>query len=71
MSLPPSPAVGKAIPPNTPHTIIISLPEWNDSLALAEDKLDDVLETTYPRFNINPAVKQVCNIYPIRVILRL
>ena len=71
MSLPLSPPAGKGIPPNTPHTLIISLPEWDDSQALVNGKLKDVLETTYPRFDLDFAVKQVCNIYPIRVILRL
>ena len=28
----PSPARGKAIPPDTPHSVIVSLPEWEDNV---------------------------------------
>ena len=66
MSLSPSPACGKGIPLDTPHSVIISLPKWSDNIALCEHKLDDILEATYPRFSLDAFVKQVCFIilYP-------
>lgn len=60
----PSPAVARAIPPDTPHSVIHSLPEWQDNVDYSEGKkeLFDSFETTYPRFVIHPLVKQVCEI---------
>lgn len=59
MSVLPSPARGKVIPTDTPHSVIMSLPEWDDNIALATGKLGDLLETTYPRFVLHTFVKQV------------
>ena len=57
----PSPARCKAIPPDTPHTVIMSLPEWDDNVKLGSGNkiLCDLLETTYPRFALHRLVKQV------------
>ncbi|KAF8150620.1 pyridoxal phosphate-dependent transferase [Crassisporium funariophilum] len=60
MSLFPSPDLAKAIPPNTPHSVVHSLPEWKDNVEFAKSNqaLFDSLETTYPRFVLHPFVKQ-------------
>ena len=64
MSVFPSPARCRGIPPDTPHSIIICLPEWEDNLEIAKGNkiLVDLLETTYPRFVLHMFVKQVCSI---------
>jgi hypothetical protein len=61
MSVFPSPVRCRAIPPDTPHSVIMCLPEWEDNVEFAKfDKaLIDLLETTYPRFVIHKIVKQV------------
>ena len=61
MSVFPSPARCRGIPPDTPHSIIISLPEWEDVVEISNlnGMLIDLLETTYPRFVIHIFVKQV------------
>jgi cystathionine gamma-synthase len=61
MSVFPSPVRCRGIPPDTPHSVIISLPEWEDNVELAKGNkiLIDLLETTYPRFVIHIFVKQV------------
>ena len=60
MSLFPSPTRCRGIPLDTPHTIIISLPAWDDNVALGKgNKILDLLETTYPRFVLHMFVKQV------------
>ena len=61
MSVLPSPARCRAIPTDTPHSVIICLPEWEDNteIATGNKMLIDSLETTYPRFFIHIFVKQV------------
>ncbi|KAJ6547000.1 pyridoxal phosphate-dependent transferase [Mycena capillaripes] len=62
MPLEPSPARGCPIPPNSPHTVCNSLPEWEDNIANAINmgKGDEIFKgTSYPRFNIHPFVKQL------------
>jgi hypothetical protein len=61
MSVFPSPARGRSIPPDTPHSILFSLPEWEDNIEIAKGNkiLCDTLETTYPRFQVPIFVKQV------------
>ena len=60
MSLFPSPTRCRGIPLDTPHTIIISLPTWDDNVELGKgNKILDLLETTYPRFVPHMFVKQV------------
>ena len=61
MSVFPSPVRCRAIPLDTPHSVIMCLPEWEDNVELADHnkKLIDLLETTYPRFAIHKIVKQV------------
>jgi hypothetical protein len=61
MSVFPSPARCRGIPPDTPHTVIVSLPEWEDNVELAKNNkiLIDLLEATYPRFIAHMFVKQV------------
>ena len=57
MSVFPSPARFRAIPPDTPHSIILCIPKWDDHLG---NKIQaDLLETTYPRIHIQNFVKQV------------
>ena len=66
MSVFPSPARCRGIPPDTPHSIIFSLPEWEDNVELVTGNkiLINSLETTYPRFVIHMFVKQVrCILY--------
>ncbi|KAF8811472.1 PLP-dependent transferase [Phlegmacium glaucopus] len=65
MSLFPSPARCGGIPPDTPHTVLISLPEWNDNVEISKHNTTlqfDWTETTYPRFVLHPFVKQLANI---------
>lgn len=61
MSVYPSPAQCRGIPPDTPHSVIISFPEWEDIVEIAKGNkiLIDKLETTYPRFVFHMFVKQV------------
>ena len=61
MSLFPSPARCRMIPPDIPHTVIFSLPKWEDVVQLGNYSkiLDDLLETTFPRHIIHEFVKQV------------
>lgn len=61
MSVFPSPPRGRAIPPDTPHSVIVSLPEWEDNVQLSKGNkiLCNSLETTYPRFHFQWFVKQV------------
>ena len=68
MSVLPSPALGSRIPADAPHSIIFSLPNWDDNVALGKGSkiVHDQLETTYPRFGIHMFVKQVgYTLYPI------
>ncbi|KAJ7168293.1 pyridoxal phosphate-dependent transferase [Mycena crocata] len=56
----PSPPVGRCVPPNTPHSVCNSLPEWHTTVAFAMGKGRDLLkETSYPRFAIHPHLKQL------------
>ncbi|KAJ7724180.1 pyridoxal phosphate-dependent transferase [Mycena maculata] len=60
MYLQPSPPTGYAVPPNTPHSVCNSVPEWEDNVAFSLGKAGKILkETSYPRFNIHPHVKQL------------
>ncbi|KIK57870.1 hypothetical protein GYMLUDRAFT_228442 [Collybiopsis luxurians FD-317 M1] len=61
MLLQESPPLAHAIPPNTPHSIVHSLPEWNDNtdFAVSKKELFDALEATYPRFVLHPRVKEL------------
>ena len=63
----PSPARCRGIPLDTPHTVIISLPGWEDNVELARGNkiLIDSLEVTYPRFVIHMFVQQVRCIYTL------
>jgi cystathionine gamma-synthase len=49
------------IPPDTPHTVVFSLPEWKDVVELGNYSkiLVDELETSYPRHIVHIFVKQV------------
>lgn len=57
-----SPPLARAIPPDTPHSIVHSLPEWKDNIdfAVSKKELFDALEATYPRFVLHPLVREVC-----------
>jgi hypothetical protein len=62
MSVFPSPVRCRAIPPDTPHSVILCLPKWEDNVDLANSRnkiLIDISETTYPRILIHNFVKQV------------
>ena len=63
MSVFPSPTLGGAIPPNTPHSILFSLPTWEDVVQIVKGNKIPSLETTYPRFLIHMLVKQVRRIH--------
>ena len=70
MSVFSSPARGREVPPHTPHSILFSLPGWDDTVELGRGNktILDSLETTYPRFVINTFVEQARSIsipYPI------
>jgi len=45
-----SPARCRGIPPDTPHSVIVSLPEWDNNVGLATGNktLFEWSETTYP-----------------------
>ena len=61
MALFPSPTRCRGIPLDTPHTVIISLPAWDDNVELGKGNkiILDLLETTYPRFFLHMFVTQV------------
>ncbi|KAJ6580578.1 pyridoxal phosphate-dependent transferase [Mycena sp. CBHHK59/15] len=61
LSIQPSPAPGRGIPLGTPHSVVNSLPEWQDNVSLATGRSDLVgeLETTYPRFYIHPFILEL------------
>ncbi|KAE9396407.1 PLP-dependent transferase [Gymnopus androsaceus JB14] len=55
-----NPPLARAIPPKTPHSLIISLPTWQDNVNFGKGTIDQALmETTYPRFAIHPLVRSV------------
>ncbi|KAF5382260.1 hypothetical protein D9757_008937 [Collybiopsis confluens] len=64
MLLQKSPPLGRSIPPDTPHSIVHSLPEWKDNtdFAVSKKELFDILEATYPRFVLHPLVKELVNL---------
>ncbi|KAJ6606433.1 pyridoxal phosphate-dependent transferase [Mycena vulgaris] len=53
----PSPPTGQVIPPNTPHAVANSLPEWHHNVAFANGEgyllLKDA-SSSYPRFTLLP-----------------
>ncbi|KAJ6525111.1 hypothetical protein B0H10DRAFT_339337 [Mycena sp. CBHHK59/15] len=59
-----SPPKDHGMPPDTPHSVSNSLPEWQDNVDVVLGKMDilDKLETTYPRFAIHPFVKQLTDV---------
>ncbi|KAJ7063550.1 pyridoxal phosphate-dependent transferase [Mycena amicta] len=59
MLLEPTPPLGLSIPPRTPHTVIRSLPLWEDNVAVCMGKGPELKESTYPRFGIHPCVEQL------------
>ncbi|KAG7447610.1 PLP-dependent transferase [Guyanagaster necrorhizus] len=59
-------ALGDAIPPNVPHTIVCSLPTWQDAIGFAEqeERVVTSLKAGYPRQKIHDYVKalwKVCS----------
>ncbi|KAJ7773021.1 PLP-dependent transferase [Mycena metata] len=53
--LEPTPPRGLSVPPHIPHTVINSLPSWEDNILCCIGRGDEFLrETTYPRFGIHP-----------------
>ncbi|KAJ7217119.1 pyridoxal phosphate-dependent transferase [Mycena pura] len=56
----PTPPVGHCVPPNTPHSVCNSLPEWHYTVAFATGKAELWLkDTVYPRVMVHPQVKQL------------
>ncbi|KAF7359265.1 PLC-like phosphodiesterase [Mycena sanguinolenta] len=61
--LEPSTARGCPVPPNVPHIVSNSLPDWEDNIALSLGKADEFFTgTSYPRFNIHPFIDQLTTI---------
>ncbi|KAF7353662.1 PLC-like phosphodiesterase [Mycena venus] len=58
LSLEPTPARGYPVPPNVPHIVTNSLPDWEDNVALALGK-EFFTGTSYPRFHIHPFIKRL------------
>ncbi|KAJ7684587.1 pyridoxal phosphate-dependent transferase [Mycena polygramma] len=54
MPLEPSPARGCPVPPNIPHTVLNSLPDWADNVLVALGESEFSKDTTYPRFVVHP-----------------
>ncbi|KAJ4486280.1 PLP-dependent transferase [Lentinula aciculospora] len=54
-----NPPLDHCIPPNTPHSVIQSLPTWQDNVyrAIGRPVQSDLLETCYPRFVIHPFLR--------------
>ncbi|KAH7099759.1 PLP-dependent transferase [Auriculariales sp. MPI-PUGE-AT-0066] len=54
--------LGAHIPANDTHALSVSLPEWIDNVGYVsgEDRVIKAMRTGYPRFFIQPAVKQLC-----------
>ncbi|KAJ6488515.1 pyridoxal phosphate-dependent transferase [Mycena vitilis] len=64
MPLEPSPARGCPVPPNIPHTVLNSLPDWADNVLVALGRASEFnKETSYPRFIVHPFVKQLTAIF--------
>ncbi|KAE9396415.1 PLP-dependent transferase [Gymnopus androsaceus JB14] len=59
-----NPQLSRCIPPNTPHSMIHSIPTWQDNvdLCMGRGAAVNILETTYPRFYIHPFLQQVIEI---------
>ncbi|KAJ6534937.1 pyridoxal phosphate-dependent transferase [Mycena capillaripes] len=56
----PTPPVGHCVPPNTPHSVCNSIPEWHYTVAFATGKAPLWLkDTVYPRVMVHPQVKQL------------
>ncbi|KAJ3841699.1 pyridoxal phosphate-dependent transferase [Lentinula raphanica] len=51
-----NPPLDHSIPPNTPHSVIQSLPSWQDNVSYAMERhtQNESMETCYPRFYIHP-----------------
>ncbi len=54
--------LGEAIPPS-PHAVSVALPRWEDVIAYEEKNpaCIDSLKSIYPRFGLNPLVKEISN----------
>ncbi|KAJ7342803.1 pyridoxal phosphate-dependent transferase [Mycena albidolilacea] len=56
----PTPPVGHCVPPNTPHSVCNSLPEWHYTVAFATGKAELWLkDTVYPRQMVHQQVKRL------------
>ncbi|KAJ7032494.1 pyridoxal phosphate-dependent transferase [Mycena alexandri] len=61
--LEPTPARGLSVPPHIPHTVVNSLPRWEDNILCCIGRGDEFLrETRYPRFGIHPFVKELAGV---------
>ncbi|KAJ7257171.1 pyridoxal phosphate-dependent transferase [Mycena haematopus] len=62
-TLQPPPPVGHCVPPNTPHSICNSLPEWHYTVAFATGKAELWLkDTVYPRQMVHQQVKKLITV---------
>ncbi|KAF5390308.1 hypothetical protein D9757_002816 [Collybiopsis confluens] len=53
-----NPSLVRSIPPNTPHSVINSLPTWQDNVDRAQGKQDVIplMLSSYPRFVLHPLI---------------
>ncbi|KAJ6491894.1 pyridoxal phosphate-dependent transferase [Mycena sanguinolenta] len=62
-TLHPTPPVGHCVPPNTPHSVCNSLPEWHYTVAFATGKAGLWLkDTVYPRQMVHQQVQELINV---------
>ncbi|KAJ7184323.1 pyridoxal phosphate-dependent transferase [Mycena filopes] len=60
MPVEPTPPRGLSVPPHIPHTVVYSLPEWEDNILVCIGRGEELQpETSYPRFAIHPFVKKL------------
>ncbi|KAJ7185437.1 pyridoxal phosphate-dependent transferase [Mycena filopes] len=60
MPVEPTPLRGMSVPPHIPHTVVFSLPEWEDNILICIGRGEEIpKETSYPRFAIHPFVKKL------------
>ncbi|KAJ7460980.1 pyridoxal phosphate-dependent transferase [Mycena galericulata] len=56
----PTPPAGFCVPPDTPHSVCNSLPEWHHNTLFGMGRSAELLkETSYSRFKIHPHIEQL------------
>lgn len=55
--------IGEPIPQNTPHAVSVTLPTWKSNVGyeMGEDWVVGRMKTGYPRFFINPVIKELAS----------